>query len=77
MWNSCSHCLKPGVTKEQLFSLRHPDKNKDPKAEDMFIKISKSYEVSISHIISYHNISMTEHKFHGTPKWKASNPAFQ
>lgn len=24
---------------------RHPDKNKDPKAEDMFIKISKSYEV--------------------------------
>lgn len=24
---------------------RHPDKNKDPTAEDMFIKISKSYEV--------------------------------
>lgn len=24
---------------------RHPDKNKDPKAEDMFIKVSKSYEV--------------------------------
>uniref|UniRef100_A0A4W6C787 DnaJ homolog subfamily C member 16 n=1 Tax=Lates calcarifer TaxID=8187 RepID=A0A4W6C787_LATCA len=23
----------------------HPDKNKDPKAEDMFIKISKSYEI--------------------------------
>ncbi|TNN35020.1 DnaJ subfamily C member 16 [Liparis tanakae] len=23
----------------------HPDKNKDPKAEDMFIKVSKSYEV--------------------------------
>ncbi|XP_015227920.1 PREDICTED: dnaJ homolog subfamily C member 16-like [Cyprinodon variegatus] len=22
----------------------HPDKNKDPSAEDMFIKISKSYE---------------------------------
>lgn len=27
------------------FSCRHPDKNKDPNAEDMFIKISKSYEV--------------------------------
>ena len=25
---------------------RHPDKNKDPNAEDMFIKITKSYEVS-------------------------------
>lgn len=24
---------------------RHPDKNKDPSAEDMFIKITKSYEV--------------------------------
>ncbi|KAK7877955.1 hypothetical protein WMY93_031383 [Mugilogobius chulae] len=24
----------------------HPDKNKDPTAEDMFIKVSKSYEVS-------------------------------
>lgn len=24
---------------------RHPDKNKDPNAEDMFIRISKSYEV--------------------------------
>uniref|UniRef100_A0A8C2WMP1 DnaJ homolog subfamily C member 16 n=1 Tax=Cyclopterus lumpus TaxID=8103 RepID=A0A8C2WMP1_CYCLU len=23
----------------------HPDKNKDPKAEDMFIKVSKSYEI--------------------------------
>lgn len=30
------------------FSFRHPDKNKDPKAEDMFIKISKSYEVGES-----------------------------
>lgn len=27
-------------------SQRHPDKNKDPGAEDMFIKITKSYEVS-------------------------------
>lgn len=25
---------------------RHPDKNKNPGAEDMFIKITKSYEVS-------------------------------
>ncbi|MEQ2241035.1 DnaJ subfamily C member 16 [Ilyodon furcidens] len=24
----------------------HPDKNKDPGAEDMFIKITKSYEVN-------------------------------
>lgn len=29
-----------------LLSQRHPDKNKDPGAEDMFIKITKSYEVS-------------------------------
>lgn len=27
-------------------SQRHPDKNKNPGAEDMFIKITKSYEVS-------------------------------
>jgi len=27
------------------FISRHPDKNKSPEAEDMFIKITKSYEV--------------------------------
>lgn len=27
------------------FPARHPDKNKSPEAEDMFIKITKSYEV--------------------------------
>uniref|UniRef100_A0AAY4DB01 DnaJ homolog subfamily C member 16 n=1 Tax=Denticeps clupeoides TaxID=299321 RepID=A0AAY4DB01_9TELE len=30
---------------KQLAREWHPDKNKDPKAEDMFIKISKSYEI--------------------------------
>lgn len=36
------------MTYDVLYGLffRHPDKNKDPKAEDMFIKVSKSYEVS-------------------------------
>lgn len=34
------------VIHDVLFGLsRHPDKNKDPNAEDMFIKVSKSYEV--------------------------------
>ena len=40
---------------------RHPDKNKDPNAEDMFIKVSKSYEVgemhSGTHSALHHNIS--------------------
>lgn len=30
-----------------IFPSRHPDKNKDPGAEDMFIKITKSYEASL------------------------------
>ena len=40
-----------------LLCRRHPDKNKDPKAEDMFIKISKSYEVGedASQLISFSN----------------------
>lgn len=34
-----------------FFFSRHPDKNKDPGAEDMFIKITKSYEVSKKNLI--------------------------
>lgn len=45
-----------------IFFSRHPDKNKDPNAEDMFIKISKSYEV----------IEHTTHPFHNV--WKRSFP---
>lgn len=37
-WHKChSECV--------TFYDRHPDKNKDPNAEDVFIKITKSYEV--------------------------------
>lgn len=38
-----SNCLIP--------SPRHPDKNKHPGAEEMFIKITKSYEVRLSYIL--------------------------
>lgn len=41
-----------------VYFFRHPDKNKDPNAEDMFIKISKSYEV----------IEHKSHPFHDV--WK-------
>uniref|UniRef100_A0A8C4EXF5 DnaJ homolog subfamily C member 16 n=1 Tax=Dicentrarchus labrax TaxID=13489 RepID=A0A8C4EXF5_DICLA len=39
-----------GVSRSAMTDTRsprqsHPDKNKDPKAEDMFIKVSKSYEI--------------------------------
>lgn len=44
---------------------RHPDKNKDPKAEDMFIKVSKSYEVGANHNISYT-------VFHTSSSWHLS-----
>lgn len=30
-----------------ISAARHPDKNKNPDAEDTFIKITKSYEVMI------------------------------
>lgn len=33
------------VHQGHLSTVRHPDKNKNPDAEDMFIKITKSYEV--------------------------------
>ena len=48
MYSSCSHILFCDLRAVVLF--RHPDKNKDPKAEDMFIVISKSYEVGMYHI---------------------------
>lgn len=46
-----------------LFS-RHPDKNKDPKAEDMFIKISKSYEVGDHTIYRMNWVIPSICKFH-------------
>lgn len=39
----------------KMFFSRHPDKNKSPGAEDMFIKITKSYEVRkvLSSLVSF------------------------
>lgn len=37
--------MPSGISECFVFLDRHPDKNKDPSAEDMFIKITKSYEV--------------------------------
>lgn len=46
MLNRRDHYINIVVIYNTICGLfRHPDKNKDPKAEDMFIKISKSYEV--------------------------------
>lgn len=40
-------CLNDNATpySPYISTVRHPDKNKNPEAEDMFIKITKSYEV--------------------------------
>jgi hypothetical protein len=40
---------------------RHPDKNKDPGAEDKFIQISKAYEVlcqTLSYLISAYKVCL-------------------
>uniref|UniRef100_A0A672G679 DnaJ homolog subfamily C member 16-like n=1 Tax=Salarias fasciatus TaxID=181472 RepID=A0A672G679_SALFA len=47
----------------------HPDKNKDPKAEDMFIKVSKSYEVLSNEERSFHNSFYFDESFFHFPRY--------
>lgn len=47
MTPTCYHLTPFSSQLMDIFLSRHPDKNKNPGAEDMFIKITKSYEVCL------------------------------
>lgn len=55
---------KQGNPRSQAAGLccRHPDKNKDPGAEDKFIQISKAYEVSRQTLI--YSLALTKCALH-------------
>ncbi|KAM9444227.1 dnaJ homolog subfamily C member 16 [Clarias gariepinus] len=63
------HASQPEIRKayKQLVKEWHPDKNKDPSAEDMFIKITKSYEIlsSEDRRANYDQFGQTDESPHG------------
>jgi hypothetical protein len=43
-----------------MYDCRHPDKNKDPSANEKFMKINEAYEVILPYYFKFINIGATQ-----------------